>query len=104
MRNRDYNSLSEAMDDLKSEGYKEDFKAEEDFIAGLYSGKTYKPSDLVVSDTFRFEGESNPSDSTELMVIEAKDGTKGTLVMSFGAKQSQNVDLIRQIPVDRDLP
>ncbi|WP_258104443.1 hypothetical protein [Marinoscillum sp. MHG1-6] len=40
---------------------------------------------------------TDPSDSSELFMFEANDGTKGTLVMAYGAKHSQNVSLIKQV-------
>jgi hypothetical protein len=102
MKYRHYNSLAEAVDDLTQMGYKENFRAEEEFIVALHSGKSYKPGDLVISEIFRFEGMTDPADSTQLMAIETKDGTQGTLVLTFGAKHSQNEDLIRKIEVIRD--
>ncbi len=102
MKNRFYDSLAEAVDALTQAGFKENFKADEDFIVALNSGNSYKPDDLVIIEIYRFEGMTNPSDSTELLAIEANDGTKGTLVMSFSAHHSQNEDLIRRIEVQRD--
>jgi len=101
MENRNYDSLSEAVDDLVKSGYEEDFKAGDESIIGLQSRKTYKPHDLTIVKVFRFEGMSNPADSTELMAIEADDGIKGTLIFSFGADTSQNDDLIRKINMKR---
>lgn len=102
MTKRSYTSLSEAVNDLVKEGYKENFRSEIDFIKALHSGHTYKPEDLVITEIFRFEGMTNPADSTELFVIETKDGARGTMVVSFGAKHSQNEDLIRRIEVNRN--
>jgi len=46
---------------------------------------------------FRFEGLTNASDEAEIFVIEAKDGTKGTLVLAGGSDKSQNAELRRSL-------
>lgn len=92
-----YNTLSEALNALKKVGYVEDFVAQEKNLIIHRTKKKYRPEDLKIAHTFRFEGMSNPSDSSELFAIIANDGIKGTLVMAYGAKQSQNTDLILRI-------
>ena len=103
MAHHDFTTLSQAVNTLtQNEGYKEDFEADESCIKALYSKKEYQPSDLVIIESYRFEGMTNPSDQSTVFAIEAKDGTKGTLVMSYGASTSQNEELIRQIPYKKD--
>ncbi len=41
---------------------------------------------------------TDPQDETVVFAIAAEDGTKGTLVMSYSAEHSQNVELIAKIP------
>lgn len=71
-------------------------------------GKSYQPADLKIIKTYRFEGMSNPDDNSILYIIEAKDGTSGYMIDSYGVYSShdnqQGFDnFIRQIPVeDRD--
>lgn len=98
MNKHSFTTLSEAVNKLTSEGYKEDFEAGENSIKALYSKKEYQPDELLVVATYRFEGMTNPSDQTTVFALEAYDGTKGTLVMSYSAEHGQNVDLITQIP------
>ncbi|WP_291866851.1 phosphoribosylpyrophosphate synthetase [Maribacter sp.] len=99
METTNFDTLSQAVNTLTKKGFSEDFKAEEKHIVALYSKREYVPEDLVISESFRFEGISNPEDETELFAIEAKDGTKGTLVMSYSAKHNQNVELIKKIKI-----
>ena len=93
----EYDTLSEALNALNKVGYTEDFIAEEKNLYILRNKKKYQPEDLKIVRSFRFEGMSNPSDSSELFAIIANDGVKGTLVMAYGAKHSQNTDLILRI-------
>ena len=98
MNKEKYNNLAEAVNALTKNGYAEDFLAEEKFIKGLYSQKTFQPEELTIIESYRFEGDVNdPSDQSELFAIIATDGTRGTLVMSYSADHNQNVELIKQI-------
>lgn len=102
MDKHSFSTLSEAVNILtKEEGYREDFEADDTCITALYSKKGYQPEDLRIISSYRFEGMTNPSDEATVFAIEANDGTKGTLVMSYGASTGQNEELIRQIPVNK---
>lgn len=97
MMSYNFDNLVEALNALTKEGFTEDFKAEENYIVALYSKKKYLPNELSILNSFRFEGMESPEDETELFTLVTNDGTKGTLVMSYSAAHSQNVDLIRAI-------
>ncbi len=97
MNTTNFDTLSQAVNYLTKKGYTEDFKAEEKYIKALYSKKKYLPKELLITETYRFDGMDNPADETELFAIIANDGTKGTLVMSYSAQHNQNVELIKQI-------
>ncbi len=98
MNTYNFDTLSQAMNVLSSEGYTEDFKAEENFIKALYSKKEYLPENLKIDNFFRFEGMTDPSDQSELFAISTNDGKKGTLVMSYSASHNQNTELVKLIP------
>lgn len=55
------------------------------------SSKIYQPEDLTIIKTYRFEGESDPSDSAILYLIQANDGLIGYSIDTYGA-QSNNAD------------
>jgi hypothetical protein len=71
---------------------------------GTESGKVYQPEDLKIIRTYRFEGESDPSDSSILYLIEAKDGRIGYSIDAYGAYSNHDDDLydefIRKIPME----
>lgn len=102
MKKRDFDTLVDATNYLIDEGYKESFKAMDDGLIALGSKKKYSPDELLIQGHYRFEGKSNPADSVELMAIRAIDGVKGTLVLSYGAKHSQNTDIIKKIPLQKE--
>jgi len=98
MYNYDFDTLSQAINRLTKDGYKEDFVAGDTKIIAIISKKEYLPAELKIVDSFRFDGMTNPQDDSVVFAVEANDGTKGTLVMSYSASHSQNVDLIIDIP------
>lgn len=94
----DYDTLSEAINALTQKGFKDGFKAEDGRIVGSITSKKYLPEELKIVRTHRFEGMTNPQDDTIVFAIEANDGNKGTLVMSYSYEHNQNVELIKKIP------
>jgi len=72
---------------------------ESGFHAG--KGKFYQPNDLQIMKTYRFEGDSNPSDMAVIYTIEANDGTLGYVLDSYGASSNYEAefnDFLRNIP------
>lgn len=65
--------------------------------------KFYKPEDLTIIKTYRFEGASDPGDSSIVYLIQANDGAMGYTMDAYGAYSTQddnNYDeLIKRIPV-----
>ena len=98
-------SLAAVLEKLRLRNQDNEFKmTEEGFTAG--KGKYYNPEDLVIIKTYRFEGESDPADSSILYVIEANDGMIGYSTDAYGAYSNQDDkydEFIRQVKVeDRD--
>jgi hypothetical protein len=91
-------TLSEEISNLVKDGYSENFRATEDFIEALGSKKKFEPTELKIIETFRFEGPTDPGDEVICFAVEANDGTKGTLVMSYSSEHSQAIETIRKIP------
>ncbi|MAY22752.1 MAG: phosphoribosylpyrophosphate synthetase [Flavobacteriaceae bacterium] len=83
-----YDTLSKAIYDLQKQGYTEDFNLHAEGIESKSAQATWKAEQLEVVKYFRFEGMTNPSDSSILYVIETNDGKKGLLVDSYSAETS----------------
>lgn len=67
------------------------------------AGKLYQADDLKIIKTYRFEGESDPSDNTILYLIEANDGLIGYNMDAYGVYANHPEDwyneFIKKIPV-----
>ena len=71
---------------------------------GSEKGKIYEPNELKIIRTYRFEGESDPSDSSILYLIEANDGKIGYSIDAYGVYSNHDDDkyddFIRRIPME----
>lgn len=87
--NHNYDTLSEAIDGLKREGYTEDFNLKENCIHCGALGKDILPEHFMIDEVYRFEGMSNPDDSSVVYAISSeKHGLKGILVDAYGVYSS----------------
>lgn len=79
-------SLVECHNKMMEDGYVENFKIEDEVLICLScNDKKYKPDEISIKNFFRFEGNSDPEDSSIMYVIETNDGKKGTIVDAYGA-------------------
>lgn len=86
----DMTTLSEAMNSQRAKGFTEDFNYSEGKFSITSRNEEYKPEDLTIIQTFRFEGISDPSDMEILYAIEANNGIKGLFIDAFGAYGAQD--------------
>jgi hypothetical protein len=97
-------TLVQVMEKLRKDKKDNEFRwTPEGFTIGR--GKHYQPEDLKIIKTFRFEGESNPADSSVLYLIEANDGLVGYTLDAYGAASSHDDEegydnFLRKIPVE----
>lgn len=96
-------TLSQVIEKLRLKRQDNEFiLSPEGFSIG--NGKFYQPYELKIIKTFRFEGESDPSDSSILYVMRGYDGTLGYSVDSYGAFSNHDDvdynDFIVKIPVE----
>lgn len=75
---------SEAIRRLDAAGFTESFHAIGPDRLGT-DDHSFDVDDVVVVETVRFEGISNPDDEAVLFAIEASDGTKGILNSAYGS-------------------
>lgn len=73
-----YSSVSEALNNLKKQGFVTDFNLQEDAIAK-------NPKQYEIKEVYRYEGNSNPDDEAVVYGIQSKSGEKGVFVSGFSA-------------------
>lgn len=79
-----YETSSEALSDLKKRGYAHDFNLSTDYLECKAVNQTIKPDSFEVTETYRFEGMTNPADSEIVYAIVAQNDLRGTLVSAYG--------------------
>ena len=87
--NNQYSTLSEAIEALKKKGYTTNFRVNENGLLEENREKTFDASEVKLDEFHRFEGMTDPGDSTILYALETSSGFKGTLVDSYGADASE---------------
>jgi hypothetical protein len=84
-------SLSTCVNQMKGDGFKEDFQVTKEGLTNYNEDKHYNPEQVKIVNFYRFEGSSDPGDNSILYVIETDDGTKGTLVDAYGVYSDSDV-------------
>ncbi|CAN5129835.1 hypothetical protein BH09BAC2_BH09BAC2_20230 [soil metagenome] len=77
-----YDTVTDAINNLKQQGYTIDFNLEENCLTGG-SGK-YEAKDFTIVDVYRYEGASDPGDEAAVYALESEKGIKGILVAGYG--------------------
>lgn len=77
-------TLSACMNKLKEYGFVEEYTVSGNLLHALATGESYTFDQVKILNFYRFEGESDPSDSSILYVLESKDGKRGLLIDAYG--------------------
>lgn len=80
-----YDTLIEAVEDLKKRGFTYDFSAQKDKLYCSDLKCTFNPEEFEIVEFYRFEGVSDPEDSSIVYAIKSEQNNiKGYLVNAFG--------------------
>ena len=79
---RTYTTLTGTMNELRKEGYTEDFNLQENCI--VCNAQKFNPDEFEITEVYRFEGNSDPADEAVVYGIESHNGMKGVLVNGYG--------------------
>jgi len=85
-------TTTELLEKLQQDGLAANFLVNEDGLYDTGTEKLYKPEEVKIVNFYRFEGESDPADSSILYAIEATDGTKGVLSDSYGPYADETIN------------
>jgi len=69
-----YDTLSEAINDLKTNGYTYDLNLKAHFVECDSAKVQWHPEDFKIDKVFCFEGMSNPDDNSSLYAISSTHG------------------------------
>ena len=91
---KSFDTLTEAINDLKARGYDRDFNLRETCIECSRSGTQLSANDFEITETYHFDGSTDVDDEVVLYAIESKAGLKGTLVNAYGAYADSATDAL----------
>jgi hypothetical protein len=80
-----YKTMAEAVDGLQRRGFTTDFAVHKDTGQVGAGGQSFKSDEITIVEHHRFEGASDPDDSSVVYALEAPNGLKGVLVDAYGA-------------------
>lgn len=89
-------SLVDTINKWVIKGFTENFRIEGGKILSSSTPDVFKPDEVSVECTHRFDGMTNPGDDCILIVIKTQTGLKGTLVVPYGAKTGLD-EVIREL-------
>lgn len=94
-----YDTVTAALHDLKAKGYTLDFNIAFDCIKCEAENICLNPGEFEITDVFRFEGDTNPSDEEVVYAVESKDHKiKGTIRSAFGTyADSINDEMLKKL-------
>lgn len=87
MKRESYDTVTEAMSDLKKMGYTIDFSilTDKECLICHLTSSVLSPDDFEIDHFYRFEGNSDPGDSMILYAISSKNNDlKGLVVNGYG--------------------
>ncbi|RPD38543.1 hypothetical protein [Chitinophaga barathri] len=104
-RPNEMTTLSQVLAKLHSKGYDNEFKVSDHGRMQSPDGEQiYNPEDLKIIKTYRFEGESDPSDNSVLYLLEDQEGHKGYVLDAYGMYSSHDEagfdEFLKKIPVE----
>ncbi|APQ18165.1 hypothetical protein [Maribacter hydrothermalis] len=84
---------------FEKKGYTASFMCKDDKLIETKTKKSYAPEQIFIVEERRYEGMSNPADSSLLYVIKTNDNVKGTFLATYGAQADINVaEFFKAVP------
>lgn len=84
-------TVSQYLEWARSEGFKLDFIVRDNKLCAADCTKKYLAKDAKIVGFLRFEGDSDPGDSSIAYMIETNDGQRGTMVDAYGMYADEEV-------------
>ena len=97
-------TVSQAIDALRAEGYVEDFNLQQNCLECRSHNFRVFHDEFVIDKFYRFEGDSDPGDEATVYAISApKYGIKGVLVNGYGIyTDGVTDDMLKSLTVKHD--
>lgn len=103
-KSTDMTTMVTILEKLRKKGIDKEFRWTDKGFCISDSERCYAPDQLKIIKTYRFEGESSPSESSIIYIIESNDDHIGYAIDAYGAYSNHEDELgyddfIREIPI-----
>ena len=100
-----YDTVVKALEGLKKRGYTTDFNIAFDKLICNETKVCLNPDEFEITEVYRFEGETNPSDEAVVYAVESKSkDMKGVLVNAYGVYADPMSDaMIKKLSMHRKI-
>ena len=100
---KSYDTVTDALKDLKFRGYTVDFNIAFDKIICSKNEICLNPGEFEIVEVYRFEGDSNPADEDVVYAVESKDGkVKGAMTSAYGMyADSISTELLQKLSIHK---
>jgi hypothetical protein len=97
-----YDTVVAALNGLRKKGYTLDFNLAFDKLVCQQNELCLNPSEFEITEMYRFEGATNPSDEDVVYAVAAKDGhLKGVITSAFGTyADSLSTEMIKKLTMN----
>ena len=98
-----YDTVTEALKDLKLRGFTIDFNIAFDKIICSDNKVCLNPNEFEIVEVYRFEGDTDPGDENVVYAIESKDSKiKGTMSSAYGMyAESISTEMIQKLSMHK---
>src|SRR5450432_2618211 len=100
-----YDTVVAALNGLKKRGYTTDFNLAFDKLICHETKICLDPDEFEITEVYRFEGETNPSDEAVVYAVESKSkNMKGVMVNAYGVYADPiSDDMIKKLSMHRTI-
>lgn len=96
---KEMNTLTETIEKFKAKQFIQDFYVKDGLLVSDDTNESFKPEDVVIERTGRYEGDSNPDDMSIIYAITANSGTRGIIIDAYGTYANPKIsEFIKNIP------
>jgi hypothetical protein len=91
-----YATVTEAISELKKQGYTLDFNLKDNQLT--CNDQCYTADEFEIVDLYRYEGVSDPADEATVYALASASGIKGILVSGYGiSTDDASMDTLKQL-------
>ena len=99
-----YDTVVDAINNLQKRGYSIDLNLAFDNVLCAENNLCFLPQDFVITEVYRFEGDTSPSDEDIVYALESKSGNiKGIFTGAFGVYDTNQLDVMKNMKIKNNV-